>query len=69
MRAEKVDIAEREVWIQAQLKETGERYEKLRVEAGLGGGTATPVNGFKGDQGVAMQRGLESLGTTPLGFE
>jgi hypothetical protein len=57
LRAEKKDIAQREVWIQAQLKETGERYERLRLEAGTpndAGGTLVP------------DRGLDSMGTTPL---
>jgi hypothetical protein len=59
LRVEKKDIQEREVWIQSQLKETGDRYEKLRIEAeAAGGGT----NGME----KAEERGLESLGTTPL---
>jgi hypothetical protein len=62
--AEKVDITERENWIQGQLKETGERYEKLRIEAGLGA-PATPVSGTNG-QKVIIGRGLESLGPTPI---
>jgi hypothetical protein len=60
LRAEKKDISEREVWIQGQLKETGDRYERLRIEAeAVGGGT----NGTE----KAQERGLESLGTTPIG--
>jgi hypothetical protein len=51
LAAEKKDIKEREVWIQAQLKEVGERYEKLRVEAGMTG----------------VERGLETFGGTPVG--
>jgi hypothetical protein len=57
LRAEKKDIAEREVWIQAQLKETGDRYEKLRLESGSG----TDANGEN-----LASRGLESIGTTPV---
>jgi hypothetical protein len=59
LRAEKKDISEREVWIQGQLKETGERYEQLRIEAEAAG---APTNGAE----KAPERGLESLGTTPL---
>ncbi|KAF2088086.1 hypothetical protein K490DRAFT_40501, partial [Saccharata proteae CBS 121410] len=62
VRAEKADIAQREGWVQQQLKETGEKYEKLRLEAGLGGGPGTPANGVDSASGA---RGLESLGATP----
>ncbi|EON62064.1 hypothetical protein W97_01283 [Coniosporium apollinis CBS 100218] len=65
LEREKAEIAEREAWIQGQLKEAGERYEKLRIEAGLGGGTGTPVDGMGGGP-LVLQRGLESLGNTPL---
>jgi hypothetical protein len=58
LRAEKKDIAEREVYIQAQLKETGERYERLRLESG-------GVSGINGDN-LAVNRGLDSMGTTPI---
>ncbi|KAF2498388.1 hypothetical protein BU16DRAFT_524508 [Lophium mytilinum] len=64
LRAEKVDIAERENWIQGQLKETGERYEKLRIEAGIGA-PATPISGSEGTK-LIVGRGLESLGATPI---
>jgi hypothetical protein len=57
LRTEKKDIAQREVWIQAQLKETGERYERLRLEAG----TSNEAGG-----NLATNRGLDSMGTTPL---
>lgn len=68
LRAEKKEIAEREVWIQAQLRETGERYEKLRVEAGLGGGTPglNGVDGLGEGGKTVVNRGLESFGTTPV---
>jgi hypothetical protein len=65
LRAEKKEIAEREVWIQAQLKEVGERYEKLRVEAGM----TDAVNGGDGAKAgkkMIEQRGLESYGGTPI---
>ena len=35
LMAEKEELTEREVWIQQQLNEAAERYEKLKVEAGL----------------------------------
>jgi len=57
--AEKADVAEREAWIQSQLKETGERYEKLRAELGLDADSSNRVtqNGRR-----AVERGLDSLG-------
>ncbi|GME22351.1 hypothetical protein GTA08_BOTSDO02671 [Neofusicoccum parvum] len=60
---EKADIASQETWIQSQLKEAGEKYEKLRIEAGGAGGAATPVNGV--DSAAASERGLDSMGGTP----
>lgn len=53
LRKEKADIAAREVEIQALIKEAGDNYEKLRLEAGL-----TP------DETSEMQnsRGLENIG-------
>lgn len=60
LKAEKIEMKEREVWIQAQLKEVGERYEKLRREAGMTG------EGGKKGQGLLVERGLESFGNTPL---
>ncbi|BCR90731.1 uncharacterized protein ACHE_60617A [Aspergillus chevalieri] len=53
LRKEKADIAAREVEIQALIKEAGDNYEKLRLEAGL-----TP------DETSEMQnsRGLETIG-------
>lgn len=60
---EKADIASQETWIQSQLKEAGEKYEKLRIEAGGAGGAATPVNGV--ESAAASERGLDSLGGTP----
>ncbi|OCK77921.1 hypothetical protein K432DRAFT_418329 [Lepidopterella palustris CBS 459.81] len=65
LRTEKIEIAEREIWIQMQLKETGEKYEKLRIEAGFGGGAVTPLNGADGTK-MIVNRGLESLGATPV---
>ncbi|EED16145.1 conserved hypothetical protein [Talaromyces stipitatus ATCC 10500] len=59
LRKEKADIAVREVEIQTLIKEAGEHYEKLRVEAGL-------IPGEKGLPGDVSStgRGLESLGTS-----
>ena len=65
LRAEKKEIAEREVWIQAQLKQVGERYEKLRAEAGLTG-TTNGVDGVKPGEKMLVERGLESFGATPV---
>jgi hypothetical protein len=65
---ERKEIAEREVEIQRLLKETAERYERLRMEAGLGNSTSAngvSVEGALALQieapGQAVQRGLESL--------
>ena len=57
---ERQEIVEREVEIQKLLKETGERYEKLRKEAGMNGDAASA------DTSLLSQRGLESLGAVPL---
>lgn len=57
LAAEKADVADREAWIQSQLKETGERYEKLRAELGLDASS----NGVL-QNGKAPERGLDSLG-------
>jgi hypothetical protein len=58
LAAEKADVAEREAWIQTQLKETGERYEKLRAELGL---DAASSNGVALNGGFP-ERGLDTLG-------
>ncbi|MCJ1478762.1 hypothetical protein MMC13_007446 [Lambiella insularis] len=55
---ERAEIAEREVEIQRLLKETGERYERLKAEAGMTKGQES--------NGVGTERGLESLGATPI---
>ena len=59
LRKEKADIAVREVEIQTLIKEAGETYEKLRVEAGLVPGG----EGLPGDVS-STDRGLESLGNS-----
>lgn len=58
---ERREIAEREGEIQRLLRETGERYERLRVEAGIG------EEG--GRNGMGAERGLESLGGTPRALQ
>ena len=82
---ERKEIREREVEIQRLLKEAGERYEKLRAEAlsngtqalppvpsGIASGALTPsgmgMGGFASGFGM-QERGLESLGSTPLRVE
>ncbi|KAI5304290.1 hypothetical protein KEM56_006661 [Ascosphaera pollenicola] len=55
LRKEKVEIASREAEIQRLLKETGDRYEKLKVETGA----APTLNNLIMD----APRGLENLGT------
>lgn len=61
--AEKADVEEREVWIQTQLKETGERFEKLRAESGIAG-TYTVDSMNQGGK-LVVHRGLDHLGSTP----
>lgn len=55
LRKEKADIAAREVEIQTLIKEAGENYEKLKLEAGV-----TP--GSEEADDMKKSRGLESLG-------
>ncbi|KAI9784763.1 MAG: hypothetical protein M1839_001493 [Geoglossum umbratile] len=67
---QKSEIATREAEIQNLLKEAGENYEKLRAEAGLGGGMGD-ANGL-GEAimtalpGQFVSRGLESFGNSPI---
>ena len=62
LKEDKVRIEERKKYLQEQLQETGEKYEKLRQEQGL---PALPANGVEGGR-LITERGLDSLGTTPL---
>ncbi|KAF2270677.1 hypothetical protein CC78DRAFT_564012 [Lojkania enalia] len=62
VKEEKVHIAERQKYIQEQLEKTGQQYEKLRQEAGM---AAIPMNATDGPT-LIVERGLESLGTTPI---
>ena len=60
LKDDKVRIDERKKFLQEQLQKTGDEYEKLRLESGL---PALPANG---DGKLITERGLDSLGTTPL---
>lgn len=62
LRKEKVEISERETEIQNLLKEAGEKYEKLRAEAGQ---TATTEKLITGNE-VGADRGLDNLATMSL---
>lgn len=63
LEKEKADIAIREEEIQRLLTETGERYERLRDEAGIAAGHPRPHA-----NGTLTGRGLESLGpSTTMG--
>jgi hypothetical protein len=62
LKGERARIAEKRAYLQGQLQKTGDEYEKLREEAGM---AALPANGAEGGR-LIMDRGLESLGTTPL---
>ena len=70
---EKADIGVREVEIQKLLAEAGERYEKLRQEAGIGVGGGldekSAMGNGNGNGGLVVGRGLETLGlgNTPAG--
>ncbi|KAI9880138.1 MAG: hypothetical protein M1830_005167 [Pleopsidium flavum] len=64
---QKAQIAVREVEIQQLLKTTGATYEKLRAEAGLGGGlNGSLLQNGKLSNHVIVDRGLESFGDTPI---
>ena len=60
LKDDRTRIEERKAFLQEQLQKTGEEYEKLRAESGL---PALPANG---DGKLITERGLDSLGTTPL---
>ncbi|KAF2281263.1 uncharacterized protein EI97DRAFT_463623 [Westerdykella ornata] len=61
VREEKVRIADRQKYVQEKLQETGEEYERLRIEAGM----VAAVNGMDETGKIIVNRGLDSLGTTP----
>lgn len=59
LRREKADIAAREVEIQALIKEAGENYERLKLEAGV---TPGSEEGATSASDMMNERGLESIG-------
>jgi hypothetical protein len=65
LRLEKIRITERQKYVQEQLRETGEKYEKLREQAGM---AHVPLNGTGGGK-LIVNRGLDSLGATPTTVE
>lgn len=60
LKDDRVRIEERKAFLQEQLKRTGDEYEKLRVESGL------PALEGAGGGKLIQERGLDSLGTTPV---
>jgi hypothetical protein len=68
---QKSEISTREAEIQNLLKDAGDNYEKLRIEAGLGG-SAMDANGLGEAIAAALpsqfivSRGLESFGNSPI---
>jgi hypothetical protein len=62
LKDDKARIEERKKYLQEKLQKTGEEYEKLRQEAGLPALPSSDVNGGR----LITERGLDSLGTTPL---
>lgn len=59
---DKIRIEERKKYLQEQLQKTGEEYEKLRQESGLPALPPSEVNGGR----LITERGLDSMGTTPM---
>ncbi|KAJ4287237.1 hypothetical protein N0V90_012635 [Kalmusia sp. IMI 367209] len=62
LKEDKVRVAERKQYLQEQLQQTAEKFEKLRQEEGL---PALPASAAAGNRLIA-ERGLDSLGTTPM---
>lgn len=58
LRKEKAEIAAREVEIQAMIKEAGDNYEKLKLEAGVAPGT----DEASATGELQVSRGLENIG-------
>ena len=58
LRKEKAEIAAREVEIQALIKEAGDNYEKLKLEAGVAPGT----DEASATEELQVSRGLENIG-------
>lgn len=63
LKEDKIRVAERKQYLQQQLQETAEKFDKLRQEEGL---PALPSNAAAGNK-LITERGLDSLGTTPIG--
>lgn len=66
LRREKAELTEREVWIQGQLKEAGEKYEEM-MKAAVPGAQSLLNSQANGDPGSetpnhVQHRGLETLG-------
>ena len=59
---ERVRIAERQKFVQEKLREAGDNFEKERQQAGTAG---LSLNGLEGSK-IIVNRGLESLGATPV---
>ncbi|KAI9367854.1 nineteen complex-related protein 2-domain-containing protein [Aspergillus egyptiacus] len=59
LRKEKADISVREVEIQALIQETGDKYEKLKQEAGVTPGSEVDT---PGTNDFESSRGLENIG-------
>ncbi|KAJ4350780.1 hypothetical protein N0V95_004457 [Ascochyta clinopodiicola] len=61
LKDDRVRIEERKAFLQEQLQRTGDEYEKLRTESGL------PALEAGEGRKLITERGLDSLGTTPVG--
>lgn len=64
LQGERQEIIKREGEVQALLDETGKKYQEAMGKGKIENGTA--VDGSAGSLELAGQRGLESLGATPL---
>ena len=62
LKDDKVRIAERKQYLQEQLQKTAEEFQKLQLEKGE---SASPASGMD-VASIPAERGLESLGTTPV---
>lgn len=60
LKEDKIRVVERKQYLQQQLQETAEKFEKLRQEEGLPA-LPSPAAGNR----LIAERGLDSLGTTP----
>lgn len=66
LQQEKKDILAREQEVQQSLKEAGEKYSALRASTGLPVGEPEAVTTSQAST-MFMNRGLESIGNTPVG--